>query len=253
MRRKYISFPNSLEERNKVRTRFYQKLNFPGILGCIDCTQVAIIRPSQNEERFYCRKHYHSLNVQLICDADMNITSVDASYGGATHDSFIWNVHPLKLFLENLDETTWLLADSGYPLRKYMMTPIVNALPDTPEKHYTDLQIRTRNVIERTIGLLKARFRCLLVHRVLHYQPRVAASIVNTCVILHNICNKANMPVSTLSNEDVLQEAQMQLSLTNNEHTVNNNQGLQFGVNCRNNYFISGTLDIPKTISLCLI
>ena len=40
----------------------------------------------------------------------MNITSVDASYGGATHDSFIWNQHPIKAHLEALDEPTWLLG-----------------------------------------------------------------------------------------------------------------------------------------------
>ncbi|CAB3251255.1 unnamed protein product [Arctia plantaginis] len=66
MRRKYIHFPQTPEERNKTRARFYQKFNIPGVLGCIDCTQVAIMRPIDHEERYYYRKHYHSLNVQLL-------------------------------------------------------------------------------------------------------------------------------------------------------------------------------------------
>ena len=90
------------------------------------------------------------------------------------------------------------------------MTPILDAAPDTPERHYTDMHIRARNTVERTIGLLKARFRCLLVHRVLHYKPEVAASIVNACVILHNICNRAQLPVPELTDAEVHQEAQMQ-------------------------------------------
>lgn len=49
----------------------------------------------------------------------MQITSVDASYGGATHDSFIWNQHPLKTHLENLTESTWLL---GITLLNYFVT-----------------------------------------------------------------------------------------------------------------------------------
>ncbi|XP_060800801.1 putative nuclease HARBI1 [Amyelois transitella] len=236
MREKYIVFPRSHEDRNKIRARFYQKFGIPGVLGCIDCTQIAIIRPTENEERYFCRKHYHSLNVQLICDADMQITSVDASFGGATHDSFIWNSHPIKNHLENLDETTWLLGDSGYPLRKFLMTPVVNALPETPEGHYTNVHVRARNVIERTIGLLKSRFRCLLAHRVLHYKPQVAASIVNACVILHNICNKANLPAPEISDADSSQEAQMQPANLA-EDTVSssqNNQALQQGVAIRN-------------------
>ncbi|KAJ0169715.1 hypothetical protein K1T71_014900 [Dendrolimus kikuchii] len=110
MRRKYIHFPQNLEERNKIRARFYEKFKMPGILGCIDCTHIAIVRQVENEERFYSRKQYHSLNVQLVCDADMQITSVDASYGGSTHDAFIWNAHPVKSHLEHINESTWLLG-----------------------------------------------------------------------------------------------------------------------------------------------
>ena len=66
------------------------------------------------------------------------------------------------------------------------MTPILDAAPDTPEAYYTNLHVHARNIVERTIGLLKACFRCLLVHRVLHYAPNVAGLIVNACVILNN-------------------------------------------------------------------
>ncbi|KAJ0169818.1 hypothetical protein K1T71_014424 [Dendrolimus kikuchii] len=113
---------------------------------------------------------------------------------------------------------------------------IFNAAPDTPESHYTDIHVRTRNIIERTIGLLKARFRCLLVHRVLHYKPEMAGSITNACVILHNICNKAKISVPNLSNEDMLREAQLQIAVTeaDSEGTSTNTQALQQGIAIRN-------------------
>lgn len=115
------------------------------------------------------------------------------------------------------------------------MTPILDAVPGSPDYHYTNLHVRTRNIIERTIGLLKARFRCLLVHRVLHYKPRMVASIVIACAILHNICNGANMPVPELSNDDVLREAQMQpnMSPVDSGSATSNNQALQQGVATR--------------------
>ncbi|KAM3955207.1 putative nuclease HARBI1, partial [Aphomia sociella] len=59
IRQKYIHFPNNDQERNEI------KAEIPGVLGCIDCTHVAIVRPVHNEERYFSRKHYHSLNVQL--------------------------------------------------------------------------------------------------------------------------------------------------------------------------------------------
>lgn len=127
-----------------------------------------------------------------------------------------------------------LTGDSGYPLRNIMMTPILNAAPNTPEAYYTNIHVRARNIIERTIGLLKARFRCLLVHRVLHYSPEVAGSIVNACVILHNICNRANTFVEPLGSEEVVRESQLQPSHVGGPHSHMNNRALQQGWAMRN-------------------
>ncbi|XP_063837186.1 putative nuclease HARBI1 [Ostrinia nubilalis] len=240
MQAKYIKFPQTSEERREIMIRFSNKFQMPGVLGCIDCTHVAIVSPEENEERYYCRKQYHSLNVQLISNADMQIMSVDASFGGATHDSFIWANHPIKDHMEVIsrNEAIWLLGDSGYPLRRYLMTPITDTSPDTPEAHYTYLHVRTRNVVERTIGLLKARFRCLLVHRVLHYSPPVAAFIVNACVILHNICNSRNIPVQVLTNEEALLEISRQADNDTHQQpprsaTSSNNRELNEGLSIR--------------------
>jgi len=37
-------------------------------------------------------------------------------------------------------------------------------------------------------------FRCLLKHRTLHYKPE-KASIINACIVLHNICIANNVPL----------------------------------------------------------
>lgn len=39
------------------------------------------------------------------------------------------------------------------------------------------------------------RFRCLLKHRVLNYHPSISSKIINSCVILHNLCIDANLPL----------------------------------------------------------
>lgn len=44
---------------------------FPGIIGAVDGTQIAIVAPSVNDENgppllFYNRKGYYSLNVQIV-------------------------------------------------------------------------------------------------------------------------------------------------------------------------------------------
>ncbi|XP_026325561.1 putative nuclease HARBI1 [Hyposmocoma kahamanoa] len=107
----------------------------PGVIGCIVSTHIAIVRPNDHEESF-CRKNYHSLNVQLICNADMQIISTDARHGRGTHDSLIWSHHPLCAYLNNLssNEGLWLLDDSGYPLRRTVTTPILDALEGSEEE-----------------------------------------------------------------------------------------------------------------------
>ncbi|CAG4976712.1 unnamed protein product [Parnassius apollo] len=53
-------------ERQAIINGFSNKYGFPGCLGWIDSTHVAMIRPTEHEERFFNRKHYHSRSVQII-------------------------------------------------------------------------------------------------------------------------------------------------------------------------------------------
>ncbi|KAJ8727411.1 hypothetical protein PYW07_001530 [Mythimna separata] len=211
---KYIKFPKSQQERENIMKGFMEKFGFPGIIGCIDGTHVALIRPIDHEEAFFNRKNYHSLNVLIICDSNLSILHVDASFGGAAHDSYVWNQCHLKAHLERLErnrERCWLLGDSGYAQRPWMMTPILGAAPGSPEEHYTELHCTVRNTVERCIGVLKGRWRCLLAHRVLHYDPVTAAKIVNACVVLHNIANARNVPMPEPHSDDVDNDQQSQV------------------------------------------
>ncbi|KAH9629661.1 hypothetical protein HF086_001132 [Spodoptera exigua] len=100
---KWIKFPQTRQERDSIKRRFYEIYHIPSVLGCIYGTHVAIIRPTENDERYFNRKLFHSRNVMIICDADLKILSVDALFGGASHDSFVWNQHPIKQHLINLN------------------------------------------------------------------------------------------------------------------------------------------------------
>ncbi|KAL4720655.1 hypothetical protein ACJJTC_018850 [Scirpophaga incertulas] len=162
--------------------RFYRKFGIPGVIGCIDGTLVALKKPAEHEERFYCRKGYHARNVQLITDADLNILHVDSTYGGATHDSFIFNHCVIKDHLEaltNAGEEVTLLGDSGYAQRAYLMTPISGAEDNSPEAQYNDLH------------------------------SNVVGKIVIACCVLHNLCNRAGIPAYTITEDERQEEAQM--------------------------------------------
>lgn len=52
----------------------------------------------------------------------------------------------------------WLLGDSGYPLKEWLLTPFLS--PSNPqEEKYNEALSKTRIVVERAFGVLKSRFR----------------------------------------------------------------------------------------------
>nr|CAI5823755.1 unnamed protein product [Callosobruchus analis] len=212
----WIKFPITLAENMEIQRRFMEATGFPGVLGAIDCTHVAMLPPHEEEHNYLNRKNFHSKNIQMICDYDLKILNVNAQYPGATHDSFIWSQSAVKQHLEAAyNEGMWLIGDSGYPLQPWLMTPFHNPPQNTPEFRYNAAHIRARNCIERCNGVLKSRFRCLLKERVLRYSPERVGRIVNSCAVLHNICIAANLDLDV---EEVVEDE------VNNEVYENNLQ-----------------------------
>ena len=64
----FIKWPATATVINENKNGFYRRRWFPGVIGCIDGTQIRIIAPSKNESDFVNRKGFHSLNVQGVCD-----------------------------------------------------------------------------------------------------------------------------------------------------------------------------------------
>ncbi|XP_041365203.1 putative nuclease HARBI1 [Gigantopelta aegis] len=73
----FIKFPNDLTSKRKIKEGFYEIAGFPDVLGCIDGTLIPIMRPPTNEEVAYvCRKGYHAINIQGICDPDLRFINI---------------------------------------------------------------------------------------------------------------------------------------------------------------------------------
>lgn len=79
----------------------------------------------------------------------------------------------------------WLLGDSGYPLQPWLITPVENP-GNLNEIKFNEQHVYVRGIIERTIGIWKQRFRCVLGERKLHYQPTMCRKIILATAILHN-------------------------------------------------------------------
>lgn len=62
----WIRFPRSMQSKNQIKARFMEVRNFPGVVGCVDGTHVALLCPKEEEHNYYNRKGFHSKNVQIV-------------------------------------------------------------------------------------------------------------------------------------------------------------------------------------------
>ena len=152
---RYVRLPTG-EESALVKQRFRQNSGIPGILGCIDGTHIQIQAPSDHEYLYVNRKGYHSINVQIACDASYRIINLVARWPGSTHDARILRESMLYQDFEAGRVNGLLLGDSGYPLKRWLMTPIL-APRTEQDRRYNSIHAATRSIVERCIGVLKRR------------------------------------------------------------------------------------------------
>lgn len=196
LRPDFVHMPRTGQEMRQTKAKFFNICAFPGVLGCVDGTHVPIESPGGNEGELYRnRKTWFSINVQVVCDSDLKFCNIDTRWPGSTHDSTVFNASLLRAQLENGEfENGYLLGDSAYACKSYMMTPLLNPITQS-ETNYNEAHIKTRNTVERAIGLWKRRFPCIAL-KLRTKIPRTLAIIVATAV-LHNICiiSGDDMPV----------------------------------------------------------
>ncbi len=180
----YIRFPTA-EKQCVHRIQFFDIAGFPGTIGLIDGTHIKIEKPTTpNAELYHNRKVYFSINVQLMMTSDFQIADIVSRWYGSAHDSCILANFLLYNKLENLPNGSWLLGDSGYPCLNFLLTPFL-CLSNGSEERYNAAHIKTRNLIERGIGLWKRRFPVLKYG--LHVKLQNCPPIIIACAVLHNI------------------------------------------------------------------
>uniref|UniRef100_A0A915KBX7 DDE Tnp4 domain-containing protein n=1 Tax=Romanomermis culicivorax TaxID=13658 RepID=A0A915KBX7_ROMCU len=76
-----------------------------------------------------------------------------------------------------------LLVDSGYPVKQWLIPPILWPATDA-EHRFNVADKKTPRIVENSFGILKKRFACL---EKLHVDPKFSGEIVKCCCILQNM------------------------------------------------------------------
>ena len=148
-------------------------------------------RPKERElpprtkcQNFWSRKMFHSLNVQIIGDANQRIRDVDAGWPGSTHDSRVWKNSEAKAILER-QRTYTVAGDSAYPISRILVKKYANADTDQKKAFNRALSgLRTR-ASENIFGMLKMRYRIL--RNKMYLGLRVSRKVVVALACLYNL------------------------------------------------------------------
>ncbi|XP_041364333.1 putative nuclease HARBI1 [Gigantopelta aegis] len=135
--RRFITFPLNHHEVRMNEAAFLQIAGFPGVVGVIDGTHVRIQAPHKDEPEFVNRKHFHSLNVQVIFDAEYKLMEVVAKWPGSTHDARILHESGIKQMFDRrlFPGGCHLLGDSGYPCKTWLLTPFLRPQPGDQSRY----------------------------------------------------------------------------------------------------------------------
>ncbi|XP_072301499.1 putative nuclease HARBI1 [Eucyclogobius newberryi] len=197
----FITFFRDESSRDQSVAMFERAAGFPGVLGVLDFVQVAIKAPNSEDQSYVNKKGFHSVGVQLVCDSRGLLLSAETHWPGALRDYDVLQRSALYKIMEDLDEG-WLLGDSRYPLRKWLMTPV--DYPECPaEFRYNLSHSTTHEIVDRTFRAIQTRFKCLDSSKgYLQYSPDRSSLIILACCVLHNASLQSGLDAWTLERTD---------------------------------------------------
>ena len=201
--KRFIRFPRTRRETAEAIRKFKGDYNceLPQVLGAIDATHIRIIGPScESKVDYFCRKQHYSINTQAVTGANLVFYDVSTGFPGSVHDSRI--LRNSRIFqratrreilavpddiIENVRVRPLLVGDGGYPLSTWLMRPYnFNLNLSQQQKFFNRALSSCRSSVERSFGILKTRWRCLL--KRLDSNLENISNVIITCIVLHNIC-----------------------------------------------------------------
>lgn len=182
-----VRWPEGTKQQDTSNS-FSEICGIQGVVGAVDGSHIEITSPYENPMAYYNQNKFYSIILLAVCDSKLNFTYVWAGNPGSSHDAAV--LRTCSLFNKADDIISnghFILGDSAFPLLSWIITPFRNFGNLTADQRlFNTCHSKTRQVIERSFRLLKARFR-----RLTKFPARdlslVVHSVLSACV-LHNIC-----------------------------------------------------------------
>ncbi|XP_003427676.1 protein ANTAGONIST OF LIKE HETEROCHROMATIN PROTEIN 1 [Nasonia vitripennis] len=187
----FIRWP-SAREAAETSMRIARRRRLHGVIGAVDGTHIRIAALRVDSQAYINRKGVHSIQLQVICNDKLEFIHCYAGLPGSVHDTRVFRYSGVQQRCtdEYFPNNTHLLGDSAYTLQNHVIVPYRdNGHLTVEEVHFNHVLSGTRMMVERSIGLLKVRWRYFLDKLPMRRTDLIPYYIVCACV-LHNICLK---------------------------------------------------------------
>lgn len=142
LQEQYLPAP-TMETWIRNADQFWEKLNFPNVVGALDGKHICIQVPVNSESAYFNYKEFFSIVLLAIVDADYKFVLVDISECGSQADSAVFHNSsfgqafisgdlplPLPKQLPNYSDAgsvpMFLLGNAAFPLHEDLMKPYSN-------------------------------------------------------------------------------------------------------------------------------
>ena len=186
----------------EIEERFRTRWNLPHCCGALDGKHVRIQKPSNSGSDYWNYKHYFSVILLALVDADYKFVWADIGAPGHQSDAQVFNRselarclsagvlglpddEPLPGSADNRPVPYFMVGDDAFALRTWMVKPYSGPAQDYAQRIASYRISRARRVSENAFGILAKRFQCLLT--TLQQQPEVINEMVKAMIVLHNL------------------------------------------------------------------
>lgn len=188
-----------------VAAQFYLRTNFPNCIGAVDGKHVRLRKPQGTGSVFFNYKHFFSMVLMAVVDADYCFLAIDVGAYGGNSDANVFkktnfykklcnnqlNVpNPRALPSDNSGEPMpfVLVADEAFALSQNVLRPYPRRNLSVKQRVYNYRLTRTRRMVECSFGVLANKWR--IFHNPIAVNADFAETIIKACCVLHNFVRK---------------------------------------------------------------
>lgn len=200
-----IVCPKTPEEWKNIAKHFGDRWQLYNCIGALDGKHIAIKCPPHGGSLYFNYKGFHSVILMALVDGDYKFTWAEVGSNGSAGDAQVFNNSELKEAIDkgvlglpdpepmpNDDRPMpfFIAGDDAFALKTWLMKPYSKRNMSHSERIYNYRLSRGRRIVENAFGILAHRFRCL--HTTMMQSTDTVASIVLSCICLHNLLRMRN-------------------------------------------------------------